>query len=594
MAKKRKKKAKQNIPDKVGIDDESSKSTEIKDPEQQIKLLIEKGEKKGFLTYEEMNDDLPEDDISPNRLDRLLATLDEMGISLLDETDIQSRQVAKAQEEEFETSEEPLDDEAEKEQHLKEEDELLEKQLVGEEVVKRIDDPIRMYLTQMGQIPLLTRNSEIALARKIEIARMTFRRKMLQCDYCARNSLDLLQQVHNGMMSFDRTIKIGTAPQLTKSVIKKRLSENIRTVDKLLKINQGLFKKTLTDQNKKETKAALKQLHRNKRKIATLLEELSLRTSRIQPVKNKLHGICSKMHQLEQAIAAGTNDQIAADDIDAMKQELAGLTELVMEMPKQLEKRLNILDRVFGQYENTKRTLSSANLRLVVSIAKKYRNRGLSFLDLIQEGNTGLMRAVDKYEYRRGYKFSTYATWWIRQAITRAIADHARTIRIPVHMIETMSRLRTASKVLHQKLGREPTVEEIAEEAEMSLEETRRVLKISKHPISLDRPIGESEDSYFGDFIEDDDIDSPVASATQKMLKDRIDVVLKTLSYREREIIKLRYGIGDGYTYTLEEVGRIFKVTRERVRQVEAKAIRKLQHPVRARKLEGFLDHKTA
>jgi len=303
VAKKRKKKAKQNIPDKVGIDDESSKSTEIKDPEQQIKLLIEKGEKKGFLTYEEMNDDLPEDDISPNRLDRLLATLDEMGISLLDETDIQSRQVAKAQEEEFETSEEPLDDEAEKEQHLKEEDELLEKQLVGEEVVKRIDDPIRMYLTQMGQIPLLTRNSEIALARKIEIARMTFRRKMLQCDYCARNSLDLLQQVHNGMMSFDRTIKIGTAPQLTKSVIKKRLSENIRTVDKLLKINQGLFKKTLTDQNKKETKAALKQLHRNKRKIATLLEELSLRTSRIQPVKNKLHGICSKMHQLEQAIA---------------------------------------------------------------------------------------------------------------------------------------------------------------------------------------------------------------------------------------------------------------------------------------------------
>ena len=590
MAKKRKKKAKQNIPDKVSSDNESSKSAEIISPEQQIKLIIEKGEKKGFLTYEEMNDDLSEDAISLSRLDSLLETLDEMGITLLDEADVESRQAAKAQDEEFET---PDDQSADKEKQLKE-DELLEKQLVGEEVARRIDDPIRMYLTQMGQIPLLTRKSEIALARKIEIARMAFRRKMLQNDYCARNSLDLLQQVHNGMMSFDRTIKVGTAPQLTKSVIKKRLSENIRTVDKLLKINQDLFKKILTDHNNKEAKAPLKRIRRNKRKVATLLEELSLRTSRIQPIKNKLHGICGKMHQLEQTITAGPNDDITVDDINTMRQELTGLTELVMETPKQLNKRLYSLDRVFGQYENTKRTLSSANLRLVVSIAKKYRNRGLSFLDLIQEGNTGLMRAVDKYEYRRGYKFSTYATWWIRQAITRAIADHARTIRIPVHMIETMSRLRTAGKVLHQKLGREATVEEIAEEAEMSIEEARRVLKISKHPISLDRPIGESEDSYFGDFIEDDDIDSPVASATQEMLKERIDVVLKTLSYREREIIKLRYGIGDGYTYTLEEVGRIFKVTRERVRQVEAKAIRKLQHPVRARKLEGFIDHKTA
>ncbi|GAH65229.1 unnamed protein product, partial [marine sediment metagenome] len=255
-----------------------------------------------------------------------------------------------------------------------------------------------------------------------------------------------------------------------------------------------------------------------------------------------------KMHQLEQIIAESVNRDITSEDIEAIKQELAGLQELVNETPKQLDKRLRSMDSVFAQYEHTKRELSSANLRLVVSIAKKYRNRGLSFLDLIQEGNTGLMRAVDKYEYRRGYKFSTYATWWIRQAITRAIADHARTIRIPVHMIETMSRLRMASKTLLQKLGREPTVEEIAEEAEMSIEETRRVLKISKHPISLDRPIGESEDSYFGDFIEDDDVDSPVASAAQEMLKERIDIVLKTLSYREREIVKLRFGIGDGYT----------------------------------------------
>ena len=569
-------------------DVKESPLTRSKIAEKMIQAIIRKGKKKGYLTYEEMNEELPEEAISPNRLDSLLMTLDEMGVQLLDEAD-----VAKRKEEEDDFTGEDEDAPVKAKDALKQADLLLEQQL-GEQEVKRVDDPVRMYLTQMGEIPLLSREEEVSLARRIELARLAFRRRLLESDYCAKSCIEILEQVHEGQLPFDRTMKMSSADNLVRSVVKKRLPENIRTINKLLDANWSLFEKSRRAEHVDQVKAKLKQLHRNRRKVATLLEELSLRTSRIQPMMKKLQGIRRKMHQLEDIIAAGPNRDYAEEDIMVMKQELNGLGDIVMETPKQLDKHLRAIEAVYLQYEHAKRLLSGGNLRLVVSIAKKYRNRGLSFLDIIQEGNTGLMRAVDKYEYRRGYKFSTYATWWIRQAITRAIADHARTIRIPVHMIETMSRLRTVSKSLLQELGREPTIEEIAKESELSVAETRRVLKISKHPFSLDRPIGESEDSYFGDFIEDESIDSPVQYATQEMLKDRIEHVLKTLTYREREIIKLRYGIGDGYTYTLEEVGRIFKVTRERVRQVEAKAIRKLQHPVRSRKLEGFMDNKTA
>ncbi|MBN1787424.1 MAG: RNA polymerase sigma factor RpoD [Sedimentisphaerales bacterium] len=547
--------------------------------EEKIKFIIEKAKQKGYITYEEMNNELPDESISPARLEGMIMTLDEMGISLLDEAELRKRQ---EEDDDFEVDDSAFTEEEEIETETA--DQLLEA------TVGRIDDPVRMYLTQMGEIPLLTRDQEISLARKIELTRMAFRRKVLESDYSASGAIEILQQVSDGTLPFDRTMKMSTAENLVRSVVRSRLPENIRTSKKLLANNEKLFSSYLAEEDEAAKKKLVKQIRRNRRKVATLLEELSLRTSRIQPMMKKLEGFLSKMHQLQQYIATGPNADYIQEDIDAMKQEYSGIQEIVLETPEQLTKRLHAVKVVFAQYEETKRLLSSGNLRLVVSIAKKYRNRGLSFLDIIQEGNTGLMRAVDKYEYRRGYKFSTYATWWIRQAITRAIADHARTIRIPVHMIETMSKLRTISKQLLQKLGREPTIEEIATETGLTVSEARRVLKISKHPISLDRPIGESEDSYFGDFIEDESVESPVQSATHEMLKDRIEEVLKTLTYREREIIKLRYGLGDGYTYTLEEVGRIFKVTRERVRQVEAKAIRKLQHPVRCRRLEGFVD----
>ncbi len=551
--------------------------------EQVISGIIKKGREKGYLTYEEINDALPDEIISPARLDSLLMTLDELGVQILDEADVE-----KDTDDDFEdTDKVGRGDDEDLEEDMQVEEELVESE------GRKIDDPIRMYLTQMGEIPLLTREEEISLARKIELTRIAFRRKVLESDYCARTAIEILQQVDEGALPFDRTMKMSSGEGQERMVVKNRLPANIETVTKLLDRNTDLFDQSRSADGVDKLKGIVRQIHRNRRKIATLLEELTLRTSRIQPMMKKLQGIQLKMHQLQAIIDAGPGGDYTTEDIEAIKQELEGLQDLVLETPKQLDKRLRAIEAVYAQYEEAKRRLSGGNLRLVVSIAKKYRNRGLSFLDIIQEGNTGLMRAVDKYEYRRGYKFSTYATWWIRQAITRAIADHARTIRIPVHMIETMSKLRTISKNLLQELGREPTIDEIAKEAEMSVAETRRVLKISKHPFSLDRPIGESEDSYFGDFIEDDRAESPVQSATQEMLKDRIDQVLKTLTYREREIIKLRYGIGDGYTYTLEEVGRIFKVTRERVRQVEAKAIRKLQHPVRARKLEGFLDNKS-
>ena len=537
--------------------------------DEKLNELIATGQEQGYLTFSQVNDYLPDEALNPEKLDNLLMCIEELDLEIV--PDAESAHVP--------------------DRRRRKNGRSNRSREVVEDKSRRIDDPVRMYLTQMGEIPLLTRQQEISLAKKIEITRKRFRRELLSCDYALKTAYDILSKVHASELPFDRTIKVSVTEGLEKTQILGRMPHNLQTMEYLRQKDAADFAQLSSPEASTKERRILRQtMAVRRRKMVTLIEELSLRTQRLQPCMKRLEQITRRMTELQAQINSLKQLRTAKDERANLQRELDDLEQLTMETPDSLEQRLALIDERFGAYEQAMRELSGGNLRLVVSIAKKYRNRGLSFLDLIQEGNTGLMRAVDKYEYRRGYKFSTYATWWIRQAITRAIADQARTIRIPVHMIETMSKLRKVSKQLLQENGREPTIEETAEAAGVSLEETRRVLKISRHPISLDRPVGESEDSYFGDFIEDEGSESPVSAATQEMLKDKIDSVLKTLTYREREIIKLRYGLGDGYTYTLEEVGRIFKVTRERVRQIEAKAVRKLQHPVRSRQLKGFLD----
>jgi RNA polymerase primary sigma factor len=547
-----------------------------------LKTLLDLGKRRGFLTFDQVNDYLPDEASSPDKIHGLLESLDELGIELINEDEAEARLLASgdSDDEPDDVVDEPVDDD---------DGELTPEDL--DEISRRIDDPVRMYLTQMGEIPLLTRDQEIGLAKKIEITRKRFRRKVLECDFALKLVVDVLRKVNDGELPFDRTVKVSVTENLEKDQILGRMPLNLATLDHLMVLNIEDFRNWMRAKGDKSSRRSLRRSLAIRRcKAVTLVEELSIRTQKVQPLMKRLEQISARMIELHDQLKDDTAGFGGKEERGNLQKELKDLMLMTLESPDSLMRRVEAMNDRFKEYEQAKRDLSGGNLRLVVSIAKKYRNRGLSFLDLIQEGNTGLMRAVDKYEYRRGYKFSTYATWWIRQAITRAIADQARTIRIPVHMIETMSKLRNVSKKLLQEKGREPTIEETAKAANISIEETRRVMKISRHPISLDRPVGESEDSYFGDFIEDEAAESPINAATQEMLKEKIDSVLKTLTYREREIIKLRYGLGDGYTYTLEEVGRIFKVTRERVRQIEAKAVRKLQHPVRSRQLEGFLE----
>jgi len=453
------------------------------------------------------------------------------------------------------------------------------------------DDPVRMYLTQMGEIPLLTRQEEIALAKRIEVTRAKFRRKLLECDFVIQYALRILNRVHIGELPFDRTVQVSVTDRLEKEQILGRLPHNLNTVNELLRRNKTDFRCAFSKSTKMSLRRdAWRRLNRRRKRAVKLVEELGLRTQRIETMIRTLDDFSHRADELKNQIDCHKRAKLQPAERNSWLKEFRQILRCTQETPASMRNRIRKIKGIYAQYQQAKRGLSEGNLRLVVSIAKKYRNRGLSFLDLIQEGNAGLMRAVDKFEYRRGFKFCTYATWWIRQAITRAVADQSRTIRIPVHMVETMSRVRNVSRELLQRLGREPTIEETAREAGTAIDETRRVLAMSRYPISLDRPVGNSEDSHFGDLLPDSDAESPAVGAAQEMLRTRISKVLKTLSYREREIIKLRYGLGDGYSYTLEEVGHIFKVTRERIRQIEAKAVRKLQQPSRAQELLGFLD----
>ena len=537
--------------------------------DQELRSLLAQGKSQGYLTYEQVSAYLPDEASGTDRIDTLLAALDGLGIELLDGPNAHDRALA-----EDNTPAQAGD----------------RSFVLTEGMPQGSSDPIRMYLSQMADIPLLTREEEISLAKKIELTRKRFRRNLLR-SFCALEvTVKTLERVHSGELPFDRTIKVSLTERLTKDQVQARMPHNLPLLRHLMQSQQADFARMITRKITVEERATLRKRYlRRREKLLTLVEELSLRTRRVQPLIRQLEETSRRMDELRAELRELKRTNGPAEKIASVRSEFKQLMLHTMESPASLRRRSRQLRGQFQQFEEVKRELSSGNLRLVVSIAKKYRNRGLSFLDLIQEGNTGLMRAVDKYEYRRGFKFSTYATWWIRQAITRAIADQARTIRIPVHMIDVLMRLRNTAKRLLQEMGREPTTEETALASGVSLEETERVLDIGRHPVSLDRPVGEGDDCSFGEFVQDTGTESPWKLANNDLLRERIEELLKTLTYREREIIRLRYGLADGYSYTLEEVGRIFKVTRERVRQIEAKAVAKLQHPVRCRQLEPFL-----
>jgi len=560
-----------------------------------MERLLELGGDKKYLTLDDLNRELPDNVVSPDDIEDVLQKLEGSNIAVADSDERLLEQAVVAV--------------AEGEEDLEEDVELD----LSAGSLEKTNDPVRLYLREMGVVPLLTREGEVAIAKRIERGQLKTQKAIARSPIAVRELIKIGEDLEAGKANIRETVTFSEQAELTGDEDKadEYRSWTIEGIQNISKIYNGGLKEweMLRDEQKEMRGKKSKKLTRLRRSVARLRLEIAQEIGRLnlterarQRLINSIRAVQKSVRESEREIDTFTErlnrKRLKLDDQKEFKRRIISgrkrLVQIEVEHnipPVEIKRSLQAIVVGEQQTGQAKRELVEANLRLVVSIAKKYTNRGLQFLDLIQEGNIGLMKAVDKFEWRRGYKFSTYATWWIRQAITRAIADQARTIRIPVHMIETINKLIRTSRALVQELGREPTSEEIAKKMDIPVSKVRKVLKIAQEPISLETPIGEEEDSHLGDFIEDKSILNPADAVVASNLREITDEVLATLTPREEKVIKMRFGLGStGSEHTLEEVGQHFAVTRERIRQIEAKALRKLRHPSRSRKLKAFLD----